>query len=106
MSYTVTAGQSNRIVLHQTDREKEILQNVAVILSTPKGSVPNYREFGVDATVVDRPLPVAKSLLVSAVTEAVERFEPRARVVRVTSVADEADMGRLIPTVEVEIVDE
>jgi hypothetical protein len=71
----------------------EVLQNVATILATPKGSVPLYREFGVSMEAIDRPIPVAKTLLIAQVTEAVEEFEPRAKVVKVT----------IEETVEVEI---
>ena len=43
MEYTVSATDLANIQLNEEDRVKEILRNVAVILATPKGSVPMYR---------------------------------------------------------------
>lgn len=40
MEYTVSATDLANIQLNEEDRVKEILRNVAVILATPKGSVP------------------------------------------------------------------
>ena len=45
MEYTVSATDLANIQLNEEDRVKEILRNVAVILATPKGSVPMYRSF-------------------------------------------------------------
>ncbi len=48
-------------------------------LSTPKGSSPMYRDFGLDQSF--KPLPVAKVMLRVAVKEAIEDWEPRASLV-------------------------
>lgn len=102
MTYQVKQGQPISMI-QENSRVEEILQNVATILSTPKGSVPLDREFGVDVSFLDRPVQVAKVMMLSAVTEAIEEFEPRAKVERVTVAIDETEPGRLIPTVEVSI---
>lgn len=102
MTYQVKQGQPISMI-QENNRVEEILQNVSTILSTPKGSVPLDREFGVDISFLDRPIQVAKVMIVSAVTEAIEEFEPRAKVERVTVAIDEMEPGRLIPTVEVSI---
>lgn len=106
MSYFVTADEGKAITLNEKDDIASILQNVAMILSTPKGSIPMYRDFGVNIEAVDRPVPVAKVMLRSEVKEAVELYEPRAEVVNVTFEQDREDPSRLIPTVEVEIINE
>lgn len=64
--------------------EREISRNVRTILTTPVGTCPLYREFGIDVTAVDRPMDVAMNLYSVAVMEAVEKFEPRVRVQDVT----------------------
>ena len=51
-------------------------------------------------------LPVAMPMMYSEVKEAVEEYEPRAEVVNVTFAADRNAPGRLIPTVEVNIINE
>lgn len=64
--------------------EREIIRNVEMIMATPLGSSPLYREFGVDTSMLDKPLDVARSLYAVAVMEAVDTWEPRARVEQVT----------------------
>ena len=73
--------------------EREIIRNVNTILSTPVGTCPLYRDFGIDVTTVDKPLDVAKNLYAVAVMEAVEKWEPRVRVKEVTF--DTGDDGKL-----------
>ena len=70
--------------------EREIIRNVHTILTTPVGTCPLYRDFGIDVTTVDKPLDVAKNLYAVAVMEAVEKYEPRVRVTEVNIVPDES----------------
>ncbi len=106
MRMKVSAYSLEKISLIEPDRVKSIIQNVSIILRTIAGTVPLYREFGVDRDMLDRPLPVAKAMMTTRVREAVERFEPRVIVRSVTCQEDSSVPGRLIPTVEVEIEDE
>ena len=99
MSYIVTT--ENKIILNEDDRVASILQNVSIIVSTPKGTVPLDREFGISNTFLDKPLPVARVLAISEIREAIERYEPRARVLNISF--EHSESGRLIPKVEVEI---
>ena len=103
MSYTVSATDLSRLRFGETDTVNSVLHNIAVILATPRGTVPLYRDFGLDMTFLDKPVPAAKVLMVAPVREAVERWEPRARVLNVSFQTDPAQPGTLIPTVEVEI---
>jgi hypothetical protein len=84
---------------------EEICQNIRTILATPKGSVPLDREFGVDMEGLDMPEPIAQMMFRMNVIDAVERFEPRARVLKVEyqpTTVDAMD-GKLLPVVTVEI---
>ena len=80
----------------------EILQNVRTILNTRLGTVSLARAFGVSWEHVDKPLPVAKSIMQGVVIDAVEDFEPRAHVEKVTFDGDGAD-GVLRPSVVISI---
>lgn len=107
MTYFVSPADARKYTLNEENTVASVLQNVALVLATPQGTVPMYREFGIDTTmIVDRPVPAAKALMLTAVREAVQRFEPRADVLRVTFRQDKADPGRLIPTVEVDVVEQ
>ena len=101
MTVTVTYSDFYPLKLNETDLIKSVRQNVLLILSTFRGSVPLYRDFGISSEALDKPVNVARTLLVSDIRESVEKYEPR---VTVRDITFEADMsGRLIPTVEVEI---
>lgn len=103
MSYFVSAGDLNKLQLNETDTVKSVLQNVAVILSTPKGTVPMYRDFGVNTDFLDLPMTAAKARMTAEVREAVETWEPRATVVGIRFSDEKAAQGVLMPIVEVEI---
>jgi hypothetical protein len=102
MSYTVTPV-GGRLTLNETDTVTSVLQNIAIILSTRRGSVPLHRGFGLPMLFLDKPLPAAIPMMVAEVHEALEEFEPRARIIKITHELDAGDPGRIIPTVEVEI---
>lgn len=106
MSYKVSATDLTVIRLNEQDTVSAVLQNIAVILSTSKGSVPLYRSFGLNTDFLDKPIPVAKTMMVAEVREAIETWEPRATVVDVSFREDISAPGTLIPIVEVEVADE
>ena len=60
-----------------TAEQQEILCNVRTILSTPIGTCPLYRDFGIKMTFLDHPLDIAQNLFAVEAIEAVERWEPR-----------------------------
>ena len=104
MKIDVSAGMSGINFSPQSTAE-EVIQNVRCILATRKGSVPFDRTFGVSWGMLDKPLPVAKAMMIAAVVEAVQEYEPRAEVrgVRFDADADAAMEGRLNPIVTIEI---
>lgn len=106
MSYKVSPVDLKALRLNEADPVASVLQNVAIILATRQGSVPLYRGFGLPQKFLDKPIPVAKPMLYAEVKEAVEEYEPRAEVISITFQEDAAAPGRLIPTVEVEIINE
>ena len=103
MTYKVSAEDLKNFSFVEDDLVRRILSNVATILATPKGSVPLYREFGLDMGFLDEPEPVAQMMMIDPVRDAVERWEPRARVEDVDAVSDPSQPGRLVPIVEIEI---
>lgn len=80
---------------------KEVLQNVAFILSTFKMSCPLDREFGYNPPI-DEPMSIRASLTGSRIIEAINQFEPRAEVVDVQVEVD-AQNGKVVPKVSVTI---
>ena len=103
MEYTVSAADLANIRLKEEDEVREILRNVAVILATPKGSVPMYRSFGLDMSFLDKPMNVAKNMAVIPVREALEEWEPRAVFKDMSLSFDPSNPGKLAFTVQIEI---
>lgn len=83
----------------------EILQNVRIIIGTPRGSVVLDREFGVDMAWLDAPTPEAKARCAASMVQAVERYEPRVKVARIDwrNDATDAGEGRLRPVLRIRV---
>ena len=101
MKYTVSSADKISMQFQQEDKVLYVLQNIALLLNTKKGTVPMYREFGLDMNFIDKPIDVAETIAFSEITDAVEEFEPRATVVDVTF--EKTTDGKIAIAVEVEI---
>lgn len=104
MKIDIAAGMSG-INFSPHSVAEEVIQNVRCILATRKGSVPFDRAFGVSWDMLDKPLPVAKAMMIAAVVEAIQEHEPRAEVrgVKFEANSEAAMEGRLNPIVTIEI---
>lgn len=103
MKYTVSVSDLDHVSLNEPDDVASILQNIAIILNTRQGTCPQYREFGLPREYLGAPIPVAKTLLISEIKDAIELYEPRAMVLGVTFAGDADTPANLVPIVEVEI---
>ena len=101
MSYMVSSKNLGSITLNESDPVRAALQNIAIILSTRQLSVPLYRDFGLPMQFIDKPMAVARPLLIAEIKDAITEYEPRATVLNITFEDDTP--GKLIATVEVEI---
>lgn len=105
MTYEVT-GVRRHIDFGATGVD-EILQNVAMILTTPKGSVPLRRDWFIDMGLLDEPMPVAQAKISAEIFAAIRAHEPRARIkgpIRFVQDPDDSMDGRLVPAVSIEVV--
>ncbi len=85
---------------------EEVLQNIATIISTPKFAVPLDRNFGLSQRFVDMPMPTAQAVFIAEIFDAIADYEPRAEVLGVTFEQDESVPGKLLPLVEVDLIDD
>lgn len=99
----ISAAGLDKLRFNETDTVSSVLQNIAVILATPRGTVPMYREFGVPMDYLDMPRPIAEARMIAPIREAIQRWEPRAEVLGIDFDTDPEHPERLIPCVEVEI---
>lgn len=97
----VTA-ELKEISFSPTNEVEEILQNVKTILTTTKYSVPLDREFGINAEILDMPLPYVQAKLTAEIISAIQKYEPRVVVNKIIYNGDGQE-GKLIPTVRVVI---
>lgn len=103
MEYEVAAGDPGDFKLLENETIQEILQNVRLIISTMRGSVPFRRDFGISPAWLDRPTSVVKALMISDIRESVEKWEPRVTVTKVTFRDDPLDPAKLHPIVHIDI---
>ncbi len=60
---------------------KSVLQNIQLLLSTQKGSDPLRPDFGIDYfEILDNPTPLNVGKIKSIILDAIEQYEPRAKV--------------------------
>lgn len=82
----------------------EVYRNLQVLYGTRAGEQALDREFGIDANIIDCPQENAQVLLVAEYVRKTERYEPRARVVRVEWTAGKSQDGNMTPKVVIELV--
>jgi len=72
------------LIINPKSEVEEIIQNVKTILSTPKGSVPLMRDFGVSLNLIDTLTPELEMKLKEEIFTQIERWEKRAKVKKVS----------------------
>ncbi|OPJ63678.1 GPW/gp25 family protein [Clostridium chromiireducens] len=78
----------------------EIAETLKNIFSTPQGTVPFDRNFGIDIGILDESINLAQGKLTVEFARKVQQYEPRVKVKEVTFITD--DDNNLIPKVRVE----
>ena len=58
---------------------RQLAQEIKTLLITRKGSVPLDRDFGIDWSLVDKPIPIAKQYMVSEIALQLEKYVPRVK---------------------------
>ena len=80
--------------------KNEIFQNIKYIVLTEYFSVPLDREFGMNYSMVDKPMRVAEAILAQEVAMKITLYEPRAQF-REINYEEEWLSGKLSPSVKV-----
>src|SRR4029077_12867824 len=81
----------------------EILQNIKFIILTDYFSVPLDREFGMDYSMIDKPMRIAEAILVQEVAMKISLYEPRAQFREINYLEDMLN-GKLSPSVKVALL--
>ncbi len=86
--------------------EKEIKQNIIVILSTIQGTVVLNRKLGLDISFIDTPANIGLITCKAKILQAIAEREPRVEVLEIRFIDGEIENGNFRIEVEVEILDE
>jgi uncharacterized protein len=76
---------------------EEVVQNVKYVLLTEYYSVPLDREFGMDFTMVDKPIPIARLMYSQEASMKIALYEPRA-IFEEADYQEDQIQGKLGPT--------
>lgn len=101
MAYKVNSADKYSLSLQQDSKVFSVLQNIALLLNTKRGTVPMYRDFGLPMEFVDKPIDVAENMAYVEISDALEEFEPRAKLEDVYF--DKTANGKMTITVEVSV---
>ena len=88
--------------------EEEVVQNIAVILASVRGTIPYMRHFGRNPRAEGRPVPIVKNMIVSDVFQQISDYEPRAILgeIKVEEDTEAEEMNSILITVTLEGVTE
>jgi phage baseplate assembly protein W len=80
-----------------SDAERlQVVSRLGKLFSTPKGTMPMNREYGIDfSETIDMPPPLAKNTFVVAAAEAMEEYEPEFAIDSVEFDDDDNETGQL-----------
>ena len=108
MVLTIRGIDTTRINWFPSTVVEEIIQNVAVLMTTIEGTVPLDRNLGITAKIIDEPHPRAMMELSVHLVNAIQEYEPRVQVLEVGFAPNElaALDGKLYPEMVVRILDE
>ena len=80
---------------------QEVAQNVAMIISTRKGTCPMARDIGLSYDWIGRGINVAHALVAAEVVEALEEQEPRATLEGITLAESDGETVTIYAEVEI-----
>lgn len=104
MKITVKSSDKNFSFAPKNTAE-EIVQNVRMLLNTDKFTVPLDRGFGLKRDYLHRPQPAVKVMVIQEIHEAVEQYEPRAKIVKI-DVSGDGIEGKMEICLELEVDNE
>lgn len=105
MRITIDTANPPALTFFPQTAEEKIIQSIYCIMGTIKGSVPCYREYGLDNNWLHRPVNAVESAYAVAVSQALSEYEPRVRVEGITFVRDPLHPDHLHVRLEVNILE-
>lgn len=101
MRYIIDFDIGIDLAILPESEEMATMQNLYCMLNTTLAEVPCYREYGISKEYLSCPINVAKSMIVVAVSEALDNFFPELKLVNTSFTNDPERPDKLIPRFEV-----
>lgn len=101
MDITVNSNEDHSVQLQENNTVRSIIQNIALLLNTKKGTIPMYRDFGLPMEFIDKPIDVAETMAVLEISEVLEKFETRAKLKNLS--LEKSKDGKMVIIVEVTV---
>lgn len=76
MKFTMDFTQTVELSLDPVNEQEAQMQNIYCLLNTAIAEVPCYRNYGLDKSYIAAPANLAKTMVVSAIAEALRQFFP------------------------------
>lgn len=86
-----------------TSEDDEIIQGLRTLYTTPEGTIPLDRSFGLNQDFVGYPTEIAKNMYVLEIINKTETYEPR---VEVDVSFEDSEDGKITPVISVSKVEE
>lgn len=83
MEIDILTAELSEVNFAPSNIYEEVAQNVKIICTTSKYSVPMDRNFGVDANFLDLPTPKAMAQIQAEIIQAIRKYEPRCKVKKI-----------------------
>ena len=103
MRVQIKASDFPDLELFPNDEIRDIIQNILCILKTAQGSCPGLRGYGLDPSILHKPIQVAKAAYSVALTRQMQEYVPEAELVRLDFDIDPKHPEILYPVLEVNI---
>ena len=101
MTYIIDFESGIDLAIIPDSEQMATMQNLYCLLNTTLAEVPCYRDYGINKEFLSCPINVAKSMIVVAVSEALDNFFPELKLVNTTFKYDPERPDKLIPRFEV-----
>lgn len=92
---------SNVEISSNTQISQDIIDGLKILWQTPVGTVVLDRDFGVNMSFIDMPIPKAKQMYTVEIITKTKKYEPRISIKKITFVEDPMN-GKLNPRIEIE----
>lgn len=101
MRHTITGDELTAIDLAPETEDREITQNLLIIINSIEGTIPLDRGLGLSSQYIHSSIAAAQSLIAADIVGKIQDYEPRAQLINIDFEQDH-ETGKLTPMLEVE----